>query len=64
MITTQYTALWAALELVERMRARGETGTVVSLIGDAADRHLATCRDDGWAARKGLDGGQYTGTLG
>ncbi|MEV0202622.1 pyridoxal-phosphate dependent enzyme [Nonomuraea sp. NPDC050691] len=57
------TALWAALELVERMRARGETGTVVSLIGDAADRHLATCHDDGWAAGKGLDVGQYTGTL-
>jgi cysteine synthase A len=57
------TALWAALELVERMRARGETGTVVSLIGDAADRHLATCHDDGWAARKGLDVEQYTGML-
>ncbi|GAA3820007.1 PLP-dependent cysteine synthase family protein [Sphaerisporangium flaviroseum] len=57
------TALWAALELVERMRARGEIGTVVSLIGDAADRHLATCHDDGWAAGKGLVVGQYTGTL-
>ncbi|MGW4641395.1 PLP-dependent cysteine synthase family protein [Sphaerisporangium sp. NPDC004334] len=57
------TALWAALELVERMRARGETGTVVSLIGDAADRHLATCHDDGWAAGKGLDVGQHTSTL-
>ncbi|MET8050421.1 hypothetical protein ABZU75_22770 [Streptosporangium sp. NPDC005286] len=55
--------MWAALELVDRMRARGETGTVVSLIGDAADRHLATCHDDGWATGKGLDIGQYTGTL-
>ncbi|MFC7640147.1 hypothetical protein ACFQX6_03215 [Streptosporangium lutulentum] len=36
---------------------------MVSLIGDAADRHLATCHDDGWAAGKGLDIGQYTGTL-
>ncbi|TMR93405.1 PLP-dependent cysteine synthase family protein [Nonomuraea basaltis] len=52
------TALWAALELVERMRARGEAGTVVSLIGDAADRHLATYHDDGWTAGKGLDIGQ------
>ncbi|WP_043640606.1 PLP-dependent cysteine synthase family protein [Nonomuraea candida] len=57
------TALWAALELVERMRAKGETGTVVSLIGDAADRHLATYHDDGWAAGKGLDVGQHTDTL-
>ncbi|WP_113700674.1 PLP-dependent cysteine synthase family protein [Nonomuraea lactucae] len=49
------TALWAALELVERMRAKGEDGTVVSVIGDAHPRHLATCHDDGWAAGKGLD---------
>lgn len=53
------TALWAALELVERMRARGETGTVVSLIGDAAPRHLATCHDDAWAAERGLDVAPY-----
>jgi cysteine synthase len=57
------TALWAALELVEHMRVRGETGTVVSLIGDAAERHLATCHDDGWATGKGLDVGQHTETL-
>ncbi|MFC7590136.1 hypothetical protein ACFQYP_45435 [Nonomuraea antimicrobica] len=37
------------------MRARGESGTVVSLIGDAAERHLATCHDDTWAAERGLD---------
>ncbi|MEU5866798.1 pyridoxal-phosphate dependent enzyme [Nonomuraea sp. NPDC047529] len=49
------TALWAALDLAARMRARGETGTVVSLVGDAADRHLATYHDDAWAAAKGLD---------
>jgi cysteine synthase len=48
------TTLHAALQLVERMRARGETGTVVSLIGDAHERHLATYHDDAWAASKGL----------
>ncbi|MGP3958504.1 PLP-dependent cysteine synthase family protein [Nonomuraea sp. 3N208] len=57
------TALWAALELVARMRARGETGTVVSLIGDAADRHLATYHDDEWAAGKGLDVGPHLAEL-
>ncbi|MGP3914798.1 PLP-dependent cysteine synthase family protein [Nonomuraea sp. 10N515B] len=57
------TALWAALELVERMRARGETGTVVSLIGDAADRHLATYHDDAWAVGKGLDVGPHLAEL-
>ncbi|MFI7698398.1 PLP-dependent cysteine synthase family protein [Nonomuraea sp. NPDC049480] len=57
------TALWAALELVERMRAKGETGTVVSLIGDAADRHLKTYHDDVWAAGKGLDVGRHADEL-
>ncbi|GGO74415.1 PLP-dependent cysteine synthase family protein [Nonomuraea cavernae] len=49
------TALWAALELVERMRAKGRHGTVVSVIGDAHPRHLATYHDDAWATAKGLD---------
>ncbi|MEU0567764.1 pyridoxal-phosphate dependent enzyme [Nonomuraea sp. NPDC005983] len=57
------TALWAALELVERMRAKGTTGTVVTVLGDAADRHLATCHDDAWAAAKGLDLGPPTEEL-
>jgi cysteine synthase A len=57
------TALWAALELVERMRSRGESGTVVSLLGDAAERHLATFHHDEWAAGKGLDAGRYAGEL-
>ncbi|SDK35506.1 cysteine synthase A [Nonomuraea maritima] len=57
------TALWAALELVERMRARGETGTVVSLIGDAAARHLTTCHNDDWTTAKGLDVARHTATL-
>ncbi|MEV0380186.1 pyridoxal-phosphate dependent enzyme [Nonomuraea sp. NPDC050643] len=57
------TALWAALELVERMRAKGETGTVVSLIGDAADRHLATYHDVGWAAERRLDPTPFTDRL-
>ncbi|MEV0592038.1 PLP-dependent cysteine synthase family protein [Nonomuraea cavernae] len=48
-------ALWAALELVERMRAEGRHGTVVSVLGDAHPRHLATYHDDAWAAAKGLD---------
>ncbi|MEV4801798.1 pyridoxal-phosphate dependent enzyme [Nonomuraea sp. NPDC049421] len=49
------TALWAALELIERMVVRGERGTIVSLIGDASERHLATCHDDAWATERGLD---------
>ncbi|MEV0146613.1 MULTISPECIES: pyridoxal-phosphate dependent enzyme [unclassified Nonomuraea] len=49
------TALWGALELAGRMAGRGENGTVVSIIGDAHPRHLATVHDDEWASAKGLD---------
>nr|WP_055506451.1 pyridoxal-phosphate dependent enzyme [Nonomuraea pusilla] len=57
------TALWAALELAGRMAARGETGTIVSLVGDAHDRHLAGCHDPRWAAAKGLDPGPHEARL-
>ncbi|WP_281282790.1 pyridoxal-phosphate dependent enzyme [Nonomuraea terrae] len=57
------TALWATLELIDRMRARGETGTVVSLIGDAADRHLTTVHADAWATERGLDPARHTSRL-
>ncbi|WP_240506609.1 pyridoxal-phosphate dependent enzyme [Thermoactinospora rubra] len=39
------TALRAACRLIERMRARGETGVVVSIIGDAHHRHIAKYPD-------------------
>ncbi|MEV4455222.1 pyridoxal-phosphate dependent enzyme [Microbispora sp. NPDC049633] len=57
------TNLWAALELITRMRDRGERGEVVSVIGDAGERHLATCHDDAWAAGKGLDWRPYAERL-
>ncbi|GIH93285.1 pyridoxal-phosphate dependent enzyme [Planobispora siamensis] len=49
------TNLWGALELVTRMRARGERGDVITVIGDAGERHLRTCHDDAWAEAAGLD---------
>ncbi|MEN3537891.1 pyridoxal-phosphate dependent enzyme [Microbispora sp. ZYX-F-249] len=57
------TNLWAALELIIRMRDRGERGEVVGVIGDAGERHLATCHDDAWAAGKGLDWRPYAERL-
>ncbi|MCC5575745.1 pyridoxal-phosphate dependent enzyme [Microtetraspora sp. AC03309] len=47
--------LWGALELIDRMRAEGVCGDVVTVIGDAGTRHLRTCHDDAWAESKGLD---------
>ncbi|WP_406673583.1 pyridoxal-phosphate dependent enzyme [Nonomuraea sp. N2-4H] len=57
------TVLWAALELIERMVMRGESGTIVSLIGDASERHLTTCHDDAWAAERGLDVARHADRL-
>ncbi|GII81552.1 cysteine synthase [Sphaerisporangium rufum] len=49
------TNLWGALELVTRMRDRDEPGDVITLIGDAGERHLHRCHDDAWAEAAGLD---------
>ncbi|MEU7831989.1 pyridoxal-phosphate dependent enzyme [Nonomuraea sp. NPDC049129] len=57
------TALWAALEVVERMRAKGESGMIVSVLGDAHPRHLTTCHDEEWAIGKGLDVREYDAEL-
>lgn len=57
------TNLWGALELITRMRARGEHGDVITVIGDAAERHLRTCHDEGWAEAAGLDWRPYAAHL-
>ncbi|WP_235737436.1 PLP-dependent cysteine synthase family protein [Nocardioides alcanivorans] len=49
------TALWGALELIAEMRARGETGSVVTLICDGGERYAQTYYDDAWLASQGLD---------
>ncbi|MCG5217216.1 pyridoxal-phosphate dependent enzyme [Streptosporangium soli] len=49
------TTLWAAIELIARMHTRGETGTVIAVLGDAAPRHLRTYHDDEWTTGRSLD---------
>ncbi|MEU4539142.1 pyridoxal-phosphate dependent enzyme [Streptosporangium sp. NPDC023825] len=49
------TNLWGALEMAVRMRDRQVRGDVITVIGDAGERHLRTCHDDAWALDKGLD---------
>jgi cysteine synthase A len=44
-----------ALEIVERMRAAGETGSVVTLICDGGERYASTYWDDEWVAARGWD---------
>ena len=49
------TNLCAALELAHRMHARGERGSLVTLICDGGERYADTCWSDDWLAREGLD---------
>ncbi|AXX31156.1 pyridoxal-phosphate dependent enzyme [Actinosynnema pretiosum subsp. pretiosum] len=56
------TNLWGALHLVARLRERGG-GRVVTLVCDAAERHLATYHDDGWARDKSLLPGAHAAVL-
>lgn len=47
--------VWGALQLIAEMRARGEQGSVVTLICDGGDRYAGTYYDDAWVAAQGLD---------
>lgn len=48
------TALWAAMQKIERMRDAGETGSVVTLICDQGERYLDTYYNDNWLAEQGI----------
>lgn len=49
------TNLWAAFELVSDMAARGERGSIVTLLCDGGERYAHTYFDDEWVAARGLD---------
>jgi cysteine synthase A len=49
------TNLFAAFELIARMRDAGEQGSVVTLICDGGSRYARTYYDDEWVAEQGLD---------
>jgi cysteine synthase A len=57
------TGLWSACKIVAEMVARGETGSVVTLICDPGDRYLDKYYSDAWLARQGLDIAPYAATL-
>lgn len=57
------TNFWAALRLVDRMRAGGETGSIATLICDGADAYRGTYFDDDWLRRRQLDPRPYTRTI-
>lgn len=53
------TNLWACLRIVEEMAARGETGSIVTLLCDGGDRYACTYYRDEWLAARGI---AWTGT--
>jgi cysteine synthase A len=49
------TNLWGAFGLIAAMRAKGETGSVVTLLCDGGERYIDTYYSDDWLAAQGLD---------
>ncbi|WP_433334091.1 PLP-dependent cysteine synthase family protein [Spirillospora sp. CA-294931] len=57
------TNMWGALEIVAEMRARGERGSVVTLICDGAERYARTFDSDAWLAEQKIDIAPYMTAL-
>lgn len=57
------TNLWAVFQIVEEMKARGESGSLVTLICDGGERYLDTYYNDAWLAEQGLEPERYTDRL-
>ncbi|MCY0929405.1 PLP-dependent cysteine synthase family protein [Streptomyces sp. H27-H1] len=53
------TGVWAAFKLVSEMKARGERGSVVTLLCDPGERYLDKYYSDGWLAEQGIDIAPY-----
>ena len=49
------TNVWGAFQLVAEMLARGERGSIVTLICDGGERYAGTYYSDAWVADQGLD---------
>ena len=57
------TNVWGAFLLVAEMLARGEQGSVVTLICDGGERYADTYYNDAWLADQGLELAPYTEAL-
>ena len=49
------TNLWGCAVLISEMAARGEAGSIVSLLCDPGERYLESFFDDGWIRERGLE---------
>ena len=57
------TNITACLELIGEMKARGEEGSLVTLLCDSGERYRSTLHDDTWLAAKGFDLSPHTARL-
>lgn len=57
------TAMWGALRLAAGMLARGETGSLVTLLCDGGERYAGSYYNDDWLAERGLNIAPYEATL-
>ncbi|GAB7003408.1 PLP-dependent cysteine synthase family protein [Nocardioides sp. AN3] len=57
------TNVWAALQVIEGMRAAGDFGSVVTLLCDGGDRYSTTYYSDDWLAAQGIDLAPYADAL-
>ncbi|HEY8295190.1 MAG TPA: PLP-dependent cysteine synthase family protein [Micrococcaceae bacterium] len=57
------TNLWGVWQLIAAMIARGERGSVVSLMCDGGERYAGSYNNDAWLAEKGLAPGGHAATL-
>jgi cysteine synthase A len=55
--------VWACLDLIEEMKARGERGSIVTLLCDSGERYRSTLFDDQWLAERGIDIAPYQNRL-
>ncbi|HSU07312.1 MAG TPA: pyridoxal-phosphate dependent enzyme, partial [Acetobacteraceae bacterium] len=49
------TNLWAVAQVIGEMAARGEEGSIVTLLCDSGERYHSTILDDGWLRQRGMD---------
>ena len=57
------TNVWGAFQLAAEMLARGEQGSIVTLICDGGDRYADTYYSDDWVADQGLELAPFTEAL-
>lgn len=48
------TNIWACARLIGEMVARGEQGSLVTILCDGGDRYADTCFNDAWLAERGI----------